>query len=560
MVIWPVAMPLTYIWLLYRCRHDIRSHQPTTLSRATRFLWLEYDDAYYWYEMVLLGQKLLLTNVLLFINFDSGGSDKLLRVFIGLLIALLGLTLQLVTQPFRKQTDGSFNCLVQLMLVLFFVLGALVKLCDTDDACATDVGMASAYNASAVMVCAGLVVVLVPAGMVIRQLLYAQGIPGLRDARTMEPPELLLGADERYHLFLSHVWGTGQDQCAVIKRQLQLLLPRIIVFLDVDDLKDIGDLESYVNATSVMLFFLSRNYFQSRNCLREINATLEQEKPIVLVHEQQEDKGGGPLDMLKAECHSDEMRAKIFEGRIPITWHRISHYQRLTLTLISTEMLRHGPRYGSDKQGLKLILPGAVNVSELVLPRPLVLWCSTGNTGSAEIAQELLTAMARGGAALQVVDSQPDMQALQADGVSACMLLYLNKGTWVEHGDALEKDVRAARAAGLKLILVHENDSSKGGCDFGAFFATTPQELINQGLYSDIAIALHTPPHRAVSLALVAQAVGAIKATTKLGEASVSGLQKALSRRRSSASKSNMVEVVASSSHDNKGEESSTPV
>ena len=34
----------------------------------------------------------------------------------------------------------------------------------------------------------------------------------------------------------SHIWSTGQDQVAVIKRQLQLLLPGVIVFLDVDDL------------------------------------------------------------------------------------------------------------------------------------------------------------------------------------------------------------------------------------------------------------------------------------------------------------------------------------
>ena len=52
----------------------------------------------------------------------------------------------------------------------------------------------------------------------------------------MEPPVLLLGAGKRYHLFLSHVWSTGQDQCAVIKRQLQLLLPGVVIFLDVDDL------------------------------------------------------------------------------------------------------------------------------------------------------------------------------------------------------------------------------------------------------------------------------------------------------------------------------------
>ena len=39
------------------------------------------------------------------------------------------------------------------------------------------------------------------------------------------------------------VWGTGQDQCATIKRQLSLLMPGVSIFLDVDDLKDIGALE-----------------------------------------------------------------------------------------------------------------------------------------------------------------------------------------------------------------------------------------------------------------------------------------------------------------------------
>ena len=59
--------------------------------------------------------------------------------------------------------------------------------------------------------------------------------------------------------------------------------------------------------------------------------------------------------------------------------------------------------------------------------------------------------------------------------------------------------------------MVHENDPSKNGCEFGTFFATTPQGLIDEGIYKEIAIALHTPPHRAVSLALVAQALGATK-------------------------------------------------
>ena len=202
---------------------------------------------------------------------------------------------------------------------------------------------------------------------------------------------------------------------------------------------------------------------------------------LVLVHEQQEDKGGGPLDAIKAECRDDEMRAKIFDGRTTITWHRISHYQNLTLKLIANEMLSYGPKYGSGKEELTLILAGEVNVAQLALDGSVVLWCSAGNSGAAEAAQELVSSMASGGAALRVVDSQP----VQASGVSAFMLLYLNDKTWVEQGDVLERDVRAAREGqpGLKIVMVHENDPKKGGCDFGLMFSTTPQELIDGGIY-----------------------------------------------------------------------------
>ena len=64
----------------------------------------------------------------------------------------------------------------------------------------------------------------------------------------------------------------------------------------------------------------------------------------------------------------------------------------------------------------------------------------------------------------------------------------------------------------IKIIMVHENDKDRGGCEFGTFFGTTPQGLLDEGIYSDIAIALHTPPHRTVSLTLAAQALGATEA------------------------------------------------
>ena len=56
------------------------------------------------------------------------------------------------------------------------------------------------------------------------------------------------------------------------------------------------------------------------------------------------------------------------------------------------------------KEELTLILAGEVNVAELALDGSVVLWCSAGNSGAAEAAQELVSSMASGGAALRVVD------------------------------------------------------------------------------------------------------------------------------------------------------------
>ena len=70
-----------------------------------------------------------------------------------------------------------------------------------------------------------------------------------------------------------------------VYRQLQLCLPGVRVFLDVDNLKDISALESSIEQSAVVLIFLSKNYFGSRNCLREARASASMAKTLALVHE-----------------------------------------------------------------------------------------------------------------------------------------------------------------------------------------------------------------------------------------------------------------------------------
>jgi len=77
------------------------------------------------------------------------------------------------------------------------------------------------------------------------------------------------------------------------------------------------------------------------------------------------------------------------------------------------------------------------------------------------------------------------------------MLLYLNKDTWVEQGRVLEHDVVSTHNFGgllhrmasnlndlgigqhagepeIKIVIAHENDMEKGGCEFAHFFGTIP--------------------------------------------------------------------------------------
>jgi len=70
--------------------------------------------------------------------------------------------------------------------------------------------------------------------------------------------------------------------------------------------------------------------------------------------------------------------------------------------------------------------------------------------------------------------------------------------------------VRQAMARSLPIVLVHEMHDENYPVDFGFFFKTTPQDLIDSGVYSKIATAAHIGAHRDVSLSIVAMELGAI--------------------------------------------------
>jgi hypothetical protein len=58
------------------------------------------------------------------------------------------------------------------------------------------------------------------------------------------------------------------------------------VLRQIDDLDDISALEVYVQQSALILAFLSRGYFSSVNCLRELHGAVAAAKPMLSVHEE----------------------------------------------------------------------------------------------------------------------------------------------------------------------------------------------------------------------------------------------------------------------------------
>ena len=117
-----------------------------------------------------------------------------------------------------------------------------------------------------------------------------------------------------YHLFLSYHW-TNQDAVISIERELTIMLPWVRLFLDVNgDLESLadGELENHVRRSCAMLVLLgSPEYFQSKNCMRELNAARHSCVPLILMHESDVEKGGAPLQDLIEVCPA-EHRAALF--------------------------------------------------------------------------------------------------------------------------------------------------------------------------------------------------------------------------------------------------------
>jgi len=321
----------------------------------------------------------------------------------------------------------------------------------------------------------------------------AQQVATLRIKAPGQPPTLTLATDKQWHLFLSHNWA-NQDVVATIKRQLQLLLPGVQVFLDVDNLERIDDLERYIEASQATLVLLGcPSYFTSRNCLREARTALAKQQPLVRVHDADISKGGATLERLEIQCPRDLEERLFPEGRPPIPWHRGREFQLCALAAIAEELLLASPAYAHGQPSMGLFVEGAVAWMECTtLGESVRLYVSPHNPACDEAIRELQGRLG-------------PLTLVHSVEAATHSLLFLTPTCF--------QDVSGERLA-AEVVMMQQHEvvmvySAEQVPEFREIIDATPKELVDGGLYSSLAIEWHVGRLGAVSVGLVAQALEA---------------------------------------------------
>ena len=538
-----------------RTRGSRPTHGDKRLGRAWLLL-KSYRPEFWWWESLEVLRKYFLTSVVLVV-----AQLTLLQVYLGALACVVSLVLVARHQPYADPLCGHVQMLVLAQLAFTYMSGMLFF----DDGSGRDLddgGERERRDADwgRILVAVNLTVFAALAAGLGHAVQGAIGdvkgaIRSRRTGQLMElPPQRL---DVAWHLFVSHVWRTGQDQARVIKERLKRLVPGISVFLDVDDLDDVSMLEEYVAASHLILVFVSAGYLESKNCLRELSCAAQTCKPIVAVRETEREHGGMSDDEVRVACADASLLAALFAAP-PIEWHRVSQFQDVSLLQVARrlvpggvapelyipggpmEALHNTPIPPPREHGGSLVYVSRHNVGAMALARELAAALESADAGgAAHLRQGSKSHHRRNGRAhdkashghghgksnskgpgpMSVTQDRDELQN------AGCLLLLLDAATWsvgqgggmsaraptaqeLARKNSLTVEVGMAMQQGIKVVMAHE----RGGkpqllppVPFGRFFdeGQTPPHLLAWGIYADIAVALHGGEHRAVSLAIL---------------------------------------------------------
>jgi hypothetical protein len=569
-LIYPVGLLAFNASLLLVSRRDILAGHSSTLAEATTFLHGDYVRHFYAWELAEIFRRFLLVGLFVYGPYERG---TMMQLALATLFCTLFLVVQIVAMPYRTTTDNFVGLACSLSLCILFLscnyfkVSALIDTGDEQDGLLTSANQRSVYEvdsaALAIIIMASVLGALVVAAALLlmdffverrRRWAEARAATARRLRKVDDGSEVVLGAPVissrrppsftptyvmadillHFHLFLSHVWGTGQDQARIVKQRLGEMLPDASVFLDVDDLSE-GKGAEFVDVSSVTLVFCSEGYFQSPNCLRELVRAVATCKPIISLLELEAKHGGMTTQQIKAAleaadapCEKNGTRyeskyamwglaaevrswgyemptaVQLYEAILQdpaIEWARIGAFQDVTLRLIAERLLEVQSSTSAGGHGeISLHVDGRLPrltvyvQGELANQQPTLLppaaafhaYVSTYNPGALEVLREMAGALGAtfdGTAAPEGKRRLPSNVLRVASDVGELpycdhMILYLDALTWTR-GDGqsaqLAAEVEQAMDWGVHVLLAHEmlgvGQEERQPCAFDDFFA-----------------------------------------------------------------------------------------
>eukprot|EP00593_Proboscia_inermis_P011761 CAMPEP_0171324768 /NCGR_PEP_ID=MMETSP0816-20121228/116392_1 /TAXON_ID=420281 /ORGANISM="Proboscia inermis, Strain CCAP1064/1" /LENGTH=322 /DNA_ID=CAMNT_0011823787 /DNA_START=139 /DNA_END=1104 /DNA_ORIENTATION=+ len=287
-------------------------------------------------------------------------------------------------------------------------------------------------------------------------------------------------------------------------------------------METVGELEDSVTKSSTFILFLSKGYFKSQNCKRELRAAFEKNKPLIVVYESDRGATLSEFEDEFSEHFENEdkaiMHKYVFnnQGRPAAMWLNETNFQIETIKMVVHRILLHLPYYRRNKE----ILDGGLEVTDEIGPQgiseQLIVFSCASNKGCQVLYKEIQSELAEGKNLICNVDFEQFLDLIhELPSHRAVLLLYLNKHVFDDEKSGKETRtsalVKRATDLGLKLVLVHEQDPEKGACPFNDFFHLTPSDLLNKpyNIYNTLAIPLHASlEHRRVSLRCILRSMG----------------------------------------------------
>ena len=165
-----------------------------------------------------------------------------IRLVVGVLTSVFMLVLTLTLHPYLYVEDQMIAIASHTMLVVMFVGAGYIKAYEDTEYELDAIGERSLaskiYGFTSIDQVVGVLItfafgMLVLLVATLAYLVFKAGrMSSIRLKETHKPPKLTLQSGQRFHLFNSHIWSTGQDAVATIKRQLQRLITSISIFLE----------------------------------------------------------------------------------------------------------------------------------------------------------------------------------------------------------------------------------------------------------------------------------------------------------------------------------------